>query len=125
MSTKRGSKVALPALPACVAVKTLNVPAVQIESLVLHFQNVSRVSVCFDALTSTCNKHRPLKHCIRGFKKSQERGDDSQKMPSASEHQQLHGSFLLGRSEQGTMLCRGRAKHMSCRAMDFPYLLLT
>lgn len=33
MSTKRGSKVALPALPACVAVKTLNVPAVQIESL--------------------------------------------------------------------------------------------
>jgi len=31
MSTKRGSKVALPALPACVAVKTLNVPAVQIE----------------------------------------------------------------------------------------------
>jgi len=45
MSTKRGSKVALPALPACVAVKTLNVPAVQIESLGLHFQHVPTVSV--------------------------------------------------------------------------------
>ena len=57
MSTKRGSKVALPALPACVAVKTLNVPAVQIESLGLHFQHVPTVSA-EDALTwTTCYFH--------------------------------------------------------------------